>query len=61
MQLYIRDYAASVTRPVKELKGFKRVTVDAGQTQEVSFELNYSDLGFYDRHMNYIVERGRRT
>lgn len=58
VQIYLRDYAASVTRPVKELKGFKRVTLNAGETQEVSFEMTYTDLGFYDRHMSYIVEPG---
>ncbi len=59
VQLYLRDPQASVTRPVKELKGFKRVTLEPGQTKTVTFTLSTHLLGFYDREMNFVVEPGR--
>jgi beta-glucosidase len=58
VQLYIHDVLASVTRPVKELKGFKRITLEAGQQKTVCFELAVSQLGFYDRRMAFVVEPG---
>jgi beta-glucosidase len=58
VQLYIRDIAASVTRPVKELKGFQRVTLRAGEKRRVEFTLGPKELGFYNRTMNFIVEPG---
>ena len=58
VQLYIHDVAASVTRPVKELKGFKRVTLKAGQTQKVEFTLASKDLAFLGRGLKPIVEPG---
>jgi len=58
VQLYIRDVAASVTRPVKELKGFQRITLRAGEKKRVEFTLGPKDLGFYDRTMNFVVEPG---
>jgi len=58
VQLYLRDVAASVTRPVKELKGFARVEVQPGETKQVALFLKHEELGFYDRRMNYIVEPG---
>jgi len=58
VQLYIHDVLASVTRPVKELKGFKRITLDPGQRKTVCFELAASQLGFYDRQMVFVVEPG---
>ncbi|HVF90610.1 MAG TPA: beta-glucosidase BglX [Blastocatellia bacterium] len=58
VQLYIRDMAASVTRPVKELKGFERVTLAAGQKRRVEFTLTPAHLGFYNRDMRFIVEPG---
>ena len=58
VQLYVHDVVASVTRPVKELKGFKRITLDAGQQKTVCFELAVSQLGFYDRQMAFAVEPG---
>src|SRR3989440_2008376 len=52
VQLYIRDVAASVTRPVKELKGFQRVTLRPGEKRRVEFPLSaFEHLGFYDREM----------
>jgi beta-glucosidase len=58
VQLYIRDVAASMTRPVKELKGFKRITLKPGETQRVEFQLGPEHLGFYNREMKYVVEPG---
>jgi beta-glucosidase len=58
VQLYVRDVAASMTRPVKELKGFKRVTLKPGETQRVEFTLGPEQLGFYNREMKYVVEPG---
>jgi beta-glucosidase len=58
VQLYIRDLAASVTRPVKELKGFQRITLQPGETKRVEFTLGPAQLGFYDRMMRFVVEPG---
>jgi beta-glucosidase len=58
VQLYIRDVAASMTRPVKELKGFKRISLKPGETQRVEFMLGPEHLGFYNREMKYVVEPG---
>ncbi|MFI5395402.1 MAG: glycoside hydrolase family 3 N-terminal domain-containing protein [Candidatus Binatia bacterium] len=58
VQLYIHHAAASVTRPVQELKGFKRLALEPGQQKSVSFELAVSQLGFYGRDMRCIVEPG---
>ncbi|MEK6320834.1 MAG: beta-glucosidase BglX [Acidobacteriota bacterium] len=58
VQLYIRDVAASVTRPVRELKGFKRITVQSGEKQKVEFTLSSEQLGFYNREMRFVVEPG---
>ena len=58
VQLYISDVAASVTRPIKELKGFKRVTLKAGQKQRVEFTLTPKELQFLDRTFKPVVEPG---
>lgn len=58
VQLYIRDRAASITRPVKELKGFERVLIKAGETKSVSFTLTDAELGFYNNDGEYVVEAG---
>jgi beta-glucosidase len=58
VQLYIRDVAASVTRPVKELKGFQRVTLAVGEKKHLEFTLGPKELGFYNRTMNFVVEPG---
>ncbi|HXG92554.1 MAG TPA: beta-glucosidase BglX [Blastocatellia bacterium] len=58
VQLYIRDMAASRTRPVKELRGFERVTLRAGERRRVSFQLTPEHLGFYNRDMRFVVEPG---
>ena len=58
VQLYVCDRVASVTRPVKELKGFTHVELEPGQTRNVIFELDLRQLAFYDLDMNYVVEPG---
>jgi len=58
VQLYIRDKVSSVTRPVKELKGYKRVHIKVGETKNVIFEITPESLAFYDIDMNFVVEPG---
>jgi beta-glucosidase len=58
VQLYVRDPAASVTRPVLELKGFARVGLPAGGAARVTFDLPVGQLGFYNRDLEYVVEPG---
>ncbi len=58
VQLYIRDTAASVTRPVKELKGFQRITLQPGERRQVKFVLTSAELGFWNRQMRFTVEPG---
>jgi beta-glucosidase len=58
VQLYVRDVAASRTRPVKELKGFDRVTLRPGEKRRVEFVLTQEHLGFYNRDMRFVVEPG---
>ena len=60
-QLYIRDNVSSVTRPVKELKGYQRVFLKAGETKTVEFTLGAESFAFYDINMNYVVEPGTFT
>lgn len=57
-QLYIRDRVASVTRPVKELKGFKKVELKAGESKTLTFTLTEKELGFYNNEGKYVVESG---
>jgi len=58
VQLYIRDVTASVTRSVKELKGFQRVTLRPGEQRRLEFTLTPELLGFYNREMRFVVEPG---
>jgi len=58
VQMYIRDRVSSVTRPVKELKGFVKVSLDAGATTTVSIDITPESLAFYDIDMNHVVEAG---
>jgi beta-glucosidase len=58
VQLYIRDPVASLSRPVKELKGFQRVTLQPGEKRRVQFELDRDHLGFWNRQMRFVVEPG---
>lgn len=57
-QLYIRDIAASLSRPVKELKGFEMVALKKGETKTVTFTLTDKELGFYNNNGDYLVEPG---
>lgn len=59
VQLYIHQYATLLTRPVKELKGFNRVTLEAGQKKTVTFQLKVNQLGFNDQSDHYVVEPGK--
>jgi beta-glucosidase len=58
VQMYIRDRISSVTRPVKELKGFKKVSLNPGETRTVTIDITPESLAFYDLEMNYVVEPG---
>jgi beta-glucosidase len=58
VQLYLHDPVACVSRPVKELRGFKRITLAPAEQKRVTFELTRDDLAFLDRKMSYIVEPG---
>jgi beta-glucosidase len=57
-QLYIRDEVSSVTRPVKELRGFRRLSIDPGKTEKVEFTLGPEELSFLNRDMHRVVEPG---
>ncbi|MCH6201570.1 beta-glucosidase BglX [Aquiflexum sp. LQ15W] len=58
VQLYIRDVVGSVTRPVKELKGFQKVLLKAGETKTITFEITPEDLKFYNSDLNFVWEPG---
>ena len=58
VQLYIRDVVASIARPLKELKGFKRITLNPGERKTVTFTLTPDDLAFFDLNMRRVVEPG---
>lgn len=57
-QLYVRDISASIARPVKELKSYKKVWLEAGETKELAFELDIDELGFYNQELEYVTESG---
>jgi beta-glucosidase len=61
VQLYIRDRISSVTRPIKELRGFKKVWLNPGETATVEIAITPASLAFYDIDMNYVVEPGEFT
>ncbi|MGJ8683643.1 MAG: glycoside hydrolase family 3 N-terminal domain-containing protein [Nonlabens sp.] len=61
VQVYVRDQISSFTRPVKELKGYKRVAVKAGETVTVDIELDAEAFAFYDRDYNFVIEEGDFT
>ena len=58
VQLYINDVFAKITRPVKELRGFKRIALEPSETKKVEFELPTEALGFYDKDMKFTIEPG---
>lgn len=58
VQLYIRDLAGSITRPVKELKGFQKIALQPGESRQVSFDITPEDLKFYNNELKYDWEAG---
>ncbi|MCU0916235.1 MAG: glycoside hydrolase family 3 C-terminal domain-containing protein, partial [Planctomycetes bacterium] len=58
VQMYIRDKVSSVTRPVKELKGFQRITLAPGETKRIALEITPEHLAFYNIDMEYVAEPG---
>ena len=58
VQLYIHDPVASISQPIRRLRGFERVTLNPGQSKTVSFTLDKSDFGFYDNRGRFVVEPG---
>lgn len=58
VQLYIRDEVSSVTRPIKELRGFRRISLNPGETKTVEFSLGFDELSFLNRDMHKVVEPG---
>jgi beta-glucosidase len=58
VQMYIRDLFSSVTRPIKELKGFQKVFLKAGETETVAIDITPEALAFFDVKMKYTVEPG---
>jgi beta-glucosidase len=59
VQLYLHDPVASISQPVRRLRGFERVTLDPGQTRTVTFTLDKSDFGFYNNRGKFVVEPGQ--
>ena len=58
VQLYVRDRVSRVTRPVQELRGFQRVSLKAGETRTVSFDVDSRTLGYYGPSNKWVVEPG---
>ena len=58
VQMYLNDPVASISRPVEELKGFRRIDLNAGESQKVTFRVNEDDLKFLDPQMKYVAEPG---
>lgn len=58
VQLYIRDMVGSITRPVKELKGFQKIELKAGESRQVRFTVSANDLRFYNSELKYVAEPG---
>jgi beta-glucosidase len=59
VQLYIHDPVASISQPVRRLRGFERVTLGGGEETNVRFTLDKSDFGFYDNRGKFVVEPGK--
>ena len=58
VQLYIRDKVASIMRPIRELKGYKKVFIKHNEAEKVEFGVGYESLGFYNENGEYLVEKG---
>jgi beta-glucosidase len=61
VQLYLRDDVSSVTRPVKELAGFQRITLQPGETKQVTLAIRPESLALWNREMKRVVEPGTFT
>jgi len=59
VQLYIRDMVASITRPIKELKGFQKVYLKPGESKDLTFILDKEKLSFYNQSMKWVTEPGQ--
>ena len=59
VQLYIRDMVGSITRPVKELKGFEKVYLEPGEIKKLSFSISEKDLRFYNSDLQFLSEPGK--
>ena len=59
VQLYLRDCVASTTRPVRELKGFQRITLQPGESKTVTFTLGWEQLKFWKPGIGWVVEPGQ--
>ena len=59
VQLYIRDKVASVARPLKELKGYEKLSLNKNETKTVSFQIGFEELAFYNASDEYVVEKGK--
>lgn len=59
VQLYVRDVAASLARPVRELKGFEKISLKAGESKTVQFEISAGQIGFWNLENNYVTESGK--
>jgi len=58
VQLYLRDRVASVSRPLKELKGFQKVLLAPGESRQIVFDIDTSMLAFYNQHLQRVTEPG---
>jgi beta-glucosidase len=58
VELYINDKVSSIITPLKELKGFERITLEAGETKIVSFKLDFDSFKLLNRHYEWVVENG---
>ena len=58
VQLYTRDLVGTITRPVKELKGFRKIALQPGESKQVSFTININDLKFYNSALKWVAEPG---
>jgi beta-glucosidase len=59
VQVYLHDPVASISQPVRRLRGFERVSLDPGESRKVTFTLDRSDFGFYDNRGHFVVEPGQ--
>ena len=59
VECYVNDVKATMTRPIKELKGFEKVLIKQGETKTISFELGKNELGFYNSNGTFVVEKGK--